>query len=114
MQSGDPRLAESGLLVFTELARYLVDLMRPYIDPLQPVFGSCLAGGNPAVCVATLRAIAAFLSVGACAGVVVAFAHPHTHTHVHQMHSDATHWYGKGFMSGAALDSPGVLVQGFI
>ncbi|GMH20087.1 hypothetical protein Nepgr_021928 [Nepenthes gracilis] len=60
--SDDPRLRESALLIFAQLAQYIGETLIPHLDTLHTVFLQCLSSGsNPDVRIAALSASINFI-----------------------------------------------------
>ena len=60
-QSGEPRLAEPGLLIFAALATPLAGTLRQYLGTLHAVLASCFASPSTDVSSAAVRATVAFV-----------------------------------------------------
>lgn len=62
LQSGDPKLMESSLLIFQELARYVMPVFVSYLGTLHDAFGSALSHADPDVRLAGFKAATTFIS----------------------------------------------------
>ncbi len=60
---GEPRLQESALLIFAQLARHLMSTLRQYLGTLHEVLSRALASRHRDVALAAMRATAAFVQV---------------------------------------------------
>lgn len=61
IQSNEPRLMESALLIFGQLARYVIDFFTPHLPTLHSVLKTCLAHQDVDVRVAAVMATCAFI-----------------------------------------------------
>lgn len=63
VQSGQARLQENALLIFSQLAQYLADAFIPYLGTLHGVLKQCICqGASSEVRTAALKATTAFIS----------------------------------------------------
>jgi importin-5 len=63
VQSGDPRLMESALLVFAQLARHIMATLTQYMGTLHEVLGAALGHSSVDVRIAAMHASTAFVQV---------------------------------------------------
>ncbi|PSC74524.1 ARM repeat-containing [Micractinium conductrix] len=62
VQSGQPRLMESALLIFASLARYVMAVLTQYMGTLNGVLQQCLGHAESDVRLAALKATCVFIS----------------------------------------------------
>ena len=65
VQAGDPRLQESALLIFAQLARHLMGTLRQHLGTLHEVLSRTLGAPQRDVALAAMRATAAFVQARA-------------------------------------------------
>ena len=61
VQSGDPRVMESALLIFDQLARYVINVLQQYLGTLHGALGACLGHANMDVKLAAFKATTTFI-----------------------------------------------------
>lgn len=61
VQSDDPRLQESSLLIFAQLAHHIIGTLRQYMATLHEILSRTLTSSNRDVALASMRATAAFV-----------------------------------------------------
>lgn len=65
VQSNVPLQMESALLIFAQLAHYIIDTLRQYLGTLHGTLAQCLASQHPDVALAAMRAATSFINVRA-------------------------------------------------
>ncbi|KAL4452685.1 hypothetical protein ABPG75_008347 [Micractinium tetrahymenae] len=62
VQSGQPRLIESALLIFASMARYVMNVLTQYMGTLNGVLQQCLGHNESEVRLAAMKAACVFIS----------------------------------------------------
>ncbi|EFN51416.1 hypothetical protein CHLNCDRAFT_59245 [Chlorella variabilis] len=62
VQSGQPRLVESALLIFAAMARYVMGVLTQYMGTLNGVLQQCLGAAETEVRLAAIKATCVFIS----------------------------------------------------
>ncbi|KAL4539354.1 hypothetical protein Ndes2437B_g02265 [Nannochloris sp. 'desiccata'] len=63
VQSGDPRIMECALLIFEQLARYVMNVLQQYLGTLHTSLTACLAHNTMEVKLAAFKATATFIQM---------------------------------------------------
>ena len=63
VQSNESRMVESALLIFAQLARYIMDTLKQYLGTLHEVLGACLTHSSTDIRIAAMRATTSFIQV---------------------------------------------------
>jgi hypothetical protein len=63
VQSGDPRIMECALLIFEQLARYVMNVLQQYLGTLHTALTACLAHNTMEVKLAAFKASATFIQM---------------------------------------------------
>lgn len=61
VQSQNPREVESSLLIFSQLAHYIMPTLTQYMGTLNGVLQQCMQSQNVDVAIAAMRAATAFI-----------------------------------------------------